>query len=75
MSELTFKHLKIESKGVYVIRVDMDEVYEQLGGLCAEVYEIILRDLLKILDESDHSKFPKRGVVFCMPQMEDNFKW
>ena len=60
MAELTFKHLKIESKGIYVIGLNMDEICDQLDGLCVEEYEIMLKDLLKILEESDDSKFPKR---------------
>ena len=75
--DFNIKHLKIESKGIHVIGANMGEIYSQFDSWeeIGECVENMLKTFTEYLDQVNHTTFPKRGVVYYIPELEEYFKW
>ena len=71
------KHLLNENKGIYLLGLNVMEIWNVCNSR-EEVTEVIDKYfdiLVNILEQQNKQKYPKRGIVFFLPQLEQSAKW
>ena len=71
------KHLLNENKGIYLLGLNVMEIWNVCNSR-EEVTEVIDKYfdiLVNILEQQNKQKYPKRGIVFFLPQLEESAKW
>ena len=75
---LNIYHHDDETKGIYLLGSDLRDIF----GFCdydienaGKVIQFILKKKIKMLNEIDKTKFPKRGVLFYMSEIRESHKW
>ena len=71
------KHLLNENKGIYLLGLNVMEIWNVCNSR-EEVTEVIDKYfdiLVNILGQQNKQKYPKRGIVFFLPQLEESAKW
>ena len=71
------KHLLNENKGIYLLGLNVMEIWN-VYNCREEVTEVIDKYfdiLVNILKQQNKQKYPKRGIVFFLPQLEESAKW
>ena len=67
-------HLEKEDKGIVGTNIrDLFKICKNLEERNV-IFEGILGEMLKILSMLDKEKFPKRGVLFFISELEDYYK-
>ena len=71
------KHLLNENKGIYLLGLNVMEIWNVCNSReeVAEVTDKYFDILVNILEQQNKEKFPKRGIVFFLPQLEQSAKW
>ena len=71
------KHLQNENKGVYLLGLNIMEIWNvcDYREEVSEVIEKYFDILVNILEQESKEKYPKRGIVFYLPHMEESAKW
>ena len=71
------KHLLNKNKGIYLLGLNVMEIWNVCNSR-EEVTEVIDKYfdiLVNILEQQNKQKYPKRGIVFFLPQLEESVKW
>ena len=71
------KHLLNENKAIYLLGLNVREIWNVCNSR-EEVKEVIDKYfdiLVNILEQQNKQKYPKRGIVFFLPQLEVSAKW
>ena len=71
------KHLLNENKEIYLLGLNVMEIWNVCNSR-EEVTEVIDKYfdiLVNILEQQNKQKYPKRGIVFFLPQLEESAKW
>ena len=76
MSGLTIFHLEKEEEGVYLLGTNIRDMFNICNNVeeRRSVFEFLLKEMMKILAMTDEEKFPKRGVLFFISELEQYYK-
>lgn len=78
MSEhnITIFHELDESKGAYLVGTDVGPIFSYCINKVESciLLEMVMKELIKILNGLDKLKFPKRGILFHIPQYSAVYK-
>lgn len=77
MTGVTIFHLEKEEKGIYLLGTNIRDLFRICSNTEEKslVFEYILNEMIKILGMVDKEKYPKRGVLFYIPELEEHYKW
>lgn len=75
--DLELKHLENVIKGIYLLGINITEVWSHCEGdeEIAQLIEMVFDQMIEILEGLNKTIFPKRGILFYLPNMEDSAKW
>ena len=75
-SNITIFHELDESKGVYLVGTDVGPIFNfSINRVEASILlDLIMKELTKVLSTVDKLKFPKRGILFHIPQYSEIYK-
>ena len=75
MAGITMFHLEEEDKGIYTVGTNIRNLFKICKNLEERniIFEGILGEMLKILSMLDKEKFPKRGVLFFICELDDYY--
>ena len=62
---------------VYLLGINVMEIWNVCNSReeVAEVLDKYFDILVNILEEQNKENYPKRGIVFFLPQLEESAKW
>ena len=75
--DLEIKHLENANKGIYLLGLNLTEVWshceedEEIAQLIEEAFD----QMITMLEGLNKITFPKRGILFYLPNMEESAKW
>ena len=75
--DLELKHFKNANKGIYLLGLNITEVWSHCeeDEEIAQLMEEALDKMMAILEGLNKIIFPKRGILFYLPNMEESAKW
>ena len=75
--DLDLKHLQNANKGIYLLGINITEVWGHCEGdeEIAQLIEVVFDQMIEILEGLNKITFPKRGILFYLPNMEESVKW
>ena len=76
-TNITIFHLEDEIRKTYLLGCNLRSLFSicQNNEEKGVVIEYMLKELMKILKDVDETKFPKRGILFFIPELEASYKW
>ena len=75
--DLELKHLENANKGIYLLGLNITEVWShcEQDEEIAQLMEEALDKMMAILEGLNKITFPKIGISFYLPNMEESAKW
>ena len=76
MTGITIFHLEKPDKGIYLLGTNIRSLFDICSNVEERslVFEYMLIEMVKILANVDKKKFPKRGVLFFISELEEHYK-
>ena len=70
---ITLIHLEIELKKIYILGTDLKYLLNMGKNVDekALILDIMLKEMLDVLKNVDEIKYPKKGILFFLPQAEN----
>ena len=74
--DLELKHLENANKGIYLLGLNITEVWShcEQDEEIAQLMEEALDKMMAILEGLHEVTYPKRGILFYLPNMEQSAK-
>lgn len=76
MNGLTIFHLEKEEEGIYLLGTNIRDIFNICNNIEEKrsVFEFLLKEMMKILGMINEEKFPKRGVLFFISELEQYYR-
>ena len=76
MNGLTIFHLEKEEEGIYLLGTNIRDIFNIFNNIEEKrsVFEFLLKEMMKILGMINEEKFPKRGVLFFISELEQYYR-
>ena len=76
MNGLTIFHLEKEEEGIYLLGTNIRDIFNICNNIEEKrsVFEFLLKEMMKILGMINEQKFPKRGVLFFISELEQYYR-
>ena len=76
MNGLTIFHLEKEEEGIYLLGTNIRDIFNICNNIEEKrsVFESLLKEMMKILGMINEQKFPKRGVLFFISELEQYYR-
>ena len=76
MDGVTIFHLEKEKEGIYLLGTNIRDMFNISNNVeeRRSVFEFLLKEMMKLLGMINEEKFPKRGILFFISELEQFYK-